>query len=83
MGVLLLNPIDAVERGYAVVVQEVRGRAGSEASWHPFVHELEDGEDCLDWVLAQPWCDGRIGTLRHRLLRVDRALPRRVSAATR
>ena len=59
---LLLNPIDAVERGYAVVVQEVRGRAGSEASWHPFVHELEDGEDCLDWVLAQPWCDGRIGT---------------------
>ncbi len=62
VGVLLLNPIDAVERGYAVVVQEVRGRAGSEASWHPFVHELEDGEDCLDWVLAQAWCDGRIGT---------------------
>jgi len=62
VGVLLLNPIDAVERGYAVVLQEVRGRAGSEASWHPFVHELEDGEDCLDWVLAQSWCDGRIGT---------------------
>ena len=32
VGVLLLNPLDAVERGYAVVVQEVRGRAGSEAS---------------------------------------------------
>jgi len=62
VGVLLLNPLDAVERGYAVVVQEVRGRAGSEAAWHPFVHELEDGEDCLDWVLAQPWCDGRVGT---------------------
>ena len=62
VGVLLLNPLDAVERGYAVVVQEVRGRAGSEAAWHPFVHELEDGEDCLDWALAQPWCDGRIGT---------------------
>jgi hypothetical protein len=62
VGVLLLNPLDAVKRGYAVVVQEVRGRAGSEAVWHPFVHELEDGEDCLDWVLGQPWCDGRIGT---------------------
>ena len=48
--------------GYAVVIQEVRGRAGSEAAWHPFVHELEDGADCLDWILAQPWCDGRIGT---------------------
>jgi putative CocE/NonD family hydrolase len=62
VGVLMLNPLDAVERGYAVVIQEVRGRAGSEAAWHPFVHEREDGADCLDWILAQPWCDGRIGT---------------------
>ena len=62
VGVLMLNPLEAVDRGYAVVVQEVRGRAGSEAAWHPFVHELDDGADCLDWVLAQPWCDGRIGT---------------------
>jgi putative CocE/NonD family hydrolase len=62
VGVLILNPLEAVERGYAVVVQEVRGRAGSEASWHPFVHELDDGADCLEWVLAQPWCDGRVGT---------------------
>ena len=28
VGVLLVNPLDAVERGYAVVVQEVRGRVG-------------------------------------------------------
>ena len=62
VGVLMLNPLEAVDRGYAVVVQEVRGRAGSEAAWHPFVHELDDGADCLEWVLAQPWCDGRIGT---------------------
>ena len=62
VGVLILNPLEAVDRGYAVVVQEVRGRAGSEAAWHPFVHELDDGADCLDWVLAQPWCDGSIGT---------------------
>jgi putative CocE/NonD family hydrolase len=61
-GVLLLNPLDAVARGYAVVIQEVRGRAASESRWHPFVHERKDGEDCLDWVLAQPWCDGRIAT---------------------
>ena len=60
VGVLMLNPLDAVERGYAVAVQEVRGRAGSEAAWHPFVHELEDGADCLDWVVGQPWCDGRV-----------------------
>jgi uncharacterized protein len=62
VGVLMLNPLDAVDRGFAVVVQEVRGRAGSEASWHPFVHERDDGADCLEWVLSQPWCDGRVGT---------------------
>ena len=60
-GVLLLNPLDAVERGYAVVIQEVRGRAGSQDRWHPFVRERDDSEDCLDWVVAQPWCDGRLG----------------------
>ncbi|MGH2882089.1 MAG: CocE/NonD family hydrolase, partial [Solirubrobacteraceae bacterium] len=61
-GVLIVNPLEAVRRGYAVVIQEVRGRSGSQAHWHPFVHEREDGEDCLEWVLAQPWCDGRLGS---------------------
>lgn len=61
VGVLLLNPLEAVRRGYAVVVQEVRGRSGSEDAWHPFVHEPSDGEDCLDWVLGEDWCDGRVG----------------------
>jgi putative CocE/NonD family hydrolase len=60
-GVLLLNPLQAADRGYAVVIQEVRGRAESDASWHPFVYERNDSEDCLDWVVGQPWCDGRIG----------------------
>ena len=44
-GVLLLNPFDAVERGFAVVIQEVRGRAGSASDWHPFIHERNDRED--------------------------------------
>lgn len=60
-GVLIVNPLSAVRRGYAVVIQEVRGRGGSAAQWEPWRHELNDGEDCLDWILAQPWCDGRLG----------------------
>lgn len=60
-GVLLLNPLEAVDRGYVVVIQEVRGRAGSDDQWHPFVRERDDSEDCLEWVVAQPWCDGRLG----------------------
>ncbi len=60
-GVLIVNPLSAVRRGYAVVIQEVRGRGGSAAQWEPWRHELQDGGDCLDWILAQPWCDGRLG----------------------
>lgn len=60
--VLMLNPVLAVERGYAVVIQQVRGRGLSEGEWYPFFNEGSDGADCVRWVLDQSWCDGRIGT---------------------
>ena len=49
------------ERGYAFVAQDVRGKFRSEGETMPFVHEVEDGYDTLEWVAAQPWCDGRVG----------------------
>jgi putative CocE/NonD family hydrolase len=48
------------ERGYAFVVQDVRGKFRSEGETVPFVHEVEDGYDTLDWVAAQPWSDGTV-----------------------
>lgn len=51
-----------VRRGYAVAVQDVRGRGDSEGEWIPHRNEIEDGADTLAWAAAQPWCDGRIGT---------------------
>jgi putative CocE/NonD family hydrolase len=48
-------------KGYAFVVQDTRGRFGSEGEWDPFVHEIEDGYDTLEWISRQPWCDGNIG----------------------
>ena len=48
-------------RGYACVIQDVRGRWGSEGVYEPFVNEAKDGYETLDWVAAQPWCDGKIG----------------------
>lgn len=47
--------------GYAVVLQDVRGRFGSEGTFEPFVAEQEDGIDSLDWLAGQTWCNGRIG----------------------
>jgi predicted acyl esterase len=47
-------------RGYAFVVQDVRGKFRSEGKTLPFVHEVDDGYDTLDWISAQPWA-GPIG----------------------
>jgi uncharacterized protein len=49
------------QRGYACVIQDVRGRWGSGGAFEMFVNEAADGYDTLDWVAAQPWCDGNIG----------------------
>ncbi|RJP66709.1 MAG: CocE/NonD family hydrolase [Candidatus Abyssobacteria bacterium SURF_17] len=48
-------------KGYACVVQDVRGKFCSEGAFEPLVNEVEDGYDTLDWITKQPWCDGNIG----------------------
>lgn len=50
-------------RGYVVVIQDVRGRYGSEGIFDKYVNEAEDGVDTHHWLLEQPWCDGRICTM--------------------
>ena len=51
-----------IERGYAVVVQDCRGRGDSGGEWDPYVCELNDGYDTHEWVGQQSWCDGNVGT---------------------
>ena len=48
--------------GYAMVVQDCRGRGKSEGVWDPFRYDVEDGFDTQEWVGKQPWCNGEIGT---------------------
>jgi putative CocE/NonD family hydrolase len=50
------------QRGYAVVIQDVRGRFDSEGEWSPFVHEAQDGYDAQEWCGTQPWSTGKVGT---------------------
>lgn len=50
----------ALERGYAVVVQDTRGRFGSEGLFWPFQPEIEDGYDTVQWVSSQDFCDGDV-----------------------
>ncbi|MCH7822665.1 MAG: CocE/NonD family hydrolase [Proteobacteria bacterium] len=52
----------AVERGYAVVLQDVRGRYASEGVFEPYYHEGADGYDTIEWAAAQSWSNGDVGT---------------------
>jgi len=50
------------EAGYAMVIQDCRGRGNSEGVWDPFAYDVQDGLDTQQWVGSQPWCNGEIGT---------------------
>lgn len=52
----------AVERGYAVVLQDVRGRYASDGEFLPYQQEGKDGYDTIAWAAAQPWSNGAVGT---------------------
>ena len=58
---LTLNPLNAADRGYAVVVQDCRGRFSSDGDWTPFHVEGDDGYDSVEWCAQQPWSNGKIG----------------------
>lgn len=49
-----------VQRGYAVVIQDTRGREDSTGEWLPQFYEIEDGDDTLNWIAAQDFSDGQV-----------------------
>jgi len=51
----------AASRGYAVVVQDTRGRWDSEGIHYPMRYEFDDGYDTVEWAAAQPWANGKVG----------------------
>jgi uncharacterized protein len=52
----------AAARGYAVVIQDVRGRYASDGEFVPYQNEGRDGYDTIEWAAAQPWSNGIVGT---------------------
>jgi predicted acyl esterase len=51
-----------VQLGYAVVIQDTRGRFASEGDNLPFNMEDRDGADTVRWITQQGWCNGKVGT---------------------
>ena len=59
--VVYAHPSWFARHGYNVVIQDVRGRGGSEGSFYPFRHEGRDGAETIAWLRTRPECNGRIG----------------------
>ncbi|MEP7199882.1 MAG: CocE/NonD family hydrolase, partial [Chloroflexota bacterium] len=60
---LVANGQYFARRGYVCAVQDVRGRFASEGEWYAFAKEAPDGYDTIQWLGAQPWSDGQVGTI--------------------
>ena len=54
-----------VPHGYAVALQDLRGRGDSEGTgqYHHVCNEPEgrDGYDTIEWIGTQPWSNGKVG----------------------
>lgn len=48
--------------GYAVVVQDVRGKFASEGVFRVYQGDVTDWSDVFDWIGTQSWSTGQVGT---------------------
>jgi putative CocE/NonD family hydrolase len=55
--------VAAVERGYAFVIQNERGKFFSEGEWEILGFPRTDGWDALDWIAERDWSNGKVGTI--------------------
>jgi uncharacterized protein len=67
------GPSYFAEHGYAVVYYDVRGTGNSGGSSPDMYADKErrDGYDMVEWIAAQPWCDGNVGMWGFSYLGVD------------
>lgn len=59
--VVYAHPIWFARHGYHVVIQDVRGRGGSEGEFYPFRNEGRDGAETISWLRRHAACNGRVG----------------------
>lgn len=57
------SALDAINRGYAYVVQNERGRYFSEGDWDILGTPTTDGYDAIEWLGKQPWSNGKVGVI--------------------
>jgi putative CocE/NonD family hydrolase len=45
---------------YVFLTIDARGRGNSEGEFTPLLQEAKDGHDIVEWLAAQPWCNGKV-----------------------
>jgi putative CocE/NonD family hydrolase len=53
----------ALQRGFAIALQDVRGLGGSTGQFDATLSDGIDGAHTIGWIAGQPWCDGRVVTV--------------------
>lgn len=51
----------AADHGYAGVVADTRGKRLSPDKIEPYEHEARDVNSVIDWIVEQPWSNGKVG----------------------
>ncbi|MCU7617409.1 CocE/NonD family hydrolase [Chryseobacterium sp. PBS4-4] len=49
--------------GYAAAIVNTRGKYLSPNAIEPFEHESEDINEVIDWIIKQPWSNGKVGMI--------------------
>ena len=57
----MLDPIKSAKAGFALIIQDTRGRYTSGGEFYCFADDINDGYDTVEWAAAQPWANGRVG----------------------
>lgn len=52
---------DLAAHGYAVILQDTRGRYESEGEFYPFRYEGHDGYDSVEWAARLEYSNGQVG----------------------
>lgn len=55
------HPVWFAHQGYMVVIQDVRGRGDSEGVFAPFIDDVNDGYDTVEWAASLPHSNGKVG----------------------
>ncbi len=48
------------QHGYVYAAINSHGRGNSQGVFEPFANEAKDGYAIVEWLAAQPWCDGQV-----------------------